>query len=289
MIRNILKEAIRKTIGEEKEIGLLLSGGLDSLSVLLGCLDLGIKPRCYTFYLSNHESDDLKSVRKLKKIYDLDVVEVCLDVDKIDVFEDVKKIVGMHRNDAYAKKHKKTFIQCFHPMMYIAPVVKEKIVLTAVVADALQFAGRKRGILGSDLSLEGIEESLQHRMNEVNNPCHGSVKQIVSLFSTYGLKLVDIYHVDEVVEFFLEKGFKECTSPKEKNIVYEAYKEELDKHKTKRLHSSYQVDSLIREWHDDKLLNDKSINYNNNKSVVAIYNRMFRGDGCYRYSVLLQE
>lgn len=289
MIRDILREAIKKTIGEEKEIGLLLSGGLDSLSVLLGCLDLGIKPRCYTFYLSNHESDDLKSVRKLKKIYDLDVVEICLNVDKINVFEDVKKIVDMHRNDEYAKKHKKAFIQCFHPMMYIAPVVKEKIVLTAFVADELQFAGRRRSILGQDTTPEGVERLLKHRLDEINEPCNGGMKEIIDFFAKYDSHLVDIYHVDEVVEFFLTKGYKECTSPKEKNIIYEAYKEELDKHKTKRLHSSYQVNSFIREWHDDKLLNDESINYNNNKSVVAIYNRLFRRNACYKYSALLRE
>ncbi len=275
-IRTLLKEAIKETIGEETEVGLLLSGGLDSLSVLLGCLDLGIKPICYTFYLSNHESDDLKSVRRLKEIYNLKVVEVCLDVEKIDLYKDVKTIIKEYQNDPHAIQHKKTFIQCYHPMTYIAPIIKEKVVLTAFLADDLQFAGRKRNLLGRDTSPEGVKKLYQHRLDEVNNPSDGSMKQIIDLFSRYNITLVDIYHIQSIVDFFLEQDFLTCTKPKEKNIIYEAYQEDLDKYNIKRIHSSYQVNSMIREWHDNVFLHNPTINMNNNKAIVGVYNRMFK-------------
>ena len=60
-LRDILDTAVLNvTMGYNGKVGLLLSGGLDSLSVLLSCLDIGIEPTCYTFYLEGNESEDLK-------------------------------------------------------------------------------------------------------------------------------------------------------------------------------------------------------------------------------------
>ena len=46
-MRGILKSQLQAYSG--KGVALLFSGGLDSLSLLLSCIDVGIKPHLYSF------------------------------------------------------------------------------------------------------------------------------------------------------------------------------------------------------------------------------------------------
>ena len=56
--------------------------------------------------------------------------------------------------------------------------------------------------------------------------------------------------------------------------MYESYKVELDKYKLYRRNSNLQVNSKIREYHNLLLLTD--LNTRNYKSVVGIYNSMYK-------------
>ena len=78
MLRQLLNEYISNEVKEDK-VAILFSGGMDSLSILFTCLDLGIKPTLYSFYLKSYESQDIKSSRAIAKAYDLKLVEVCIN------------------------------------------------------------------------------------------------------------------------------------------------------------------------------------------------------------------
>ena len=59
-MRNILKTQLKKL--DNEEVALLFSGGMDSLSLLLSCLDVGITPHLYTFKLKNIEKEGFKNL-----------------------------------------------------------------------------------------------------------------------------------------------------------------------------------------------------------------------------------
>ena len=66
MLKSLLKASIRKyTPPENKEVALLLSGGVDSISIGICLEELGYKVHTYTFYLKDNYSYDTRD----KKIY----------------------------------------------------------------------------------------------------------------------------------------------------------------------------------------------------------------------------
>jgi asparagine synthetase B (glutamine-hydrolysing) len=273
-LKDILKFSIKEKIKNEKNIAIALSGGMDSLSVLLCCLELNLNPTCYTFYLDNYESEDLLASRKICKIFNLELVEVKLDTSYIDLLGDVKHILKTHVNDEHCINHKKTFIQCFHPMTYLVKYVKESIILTAMVADDLQFNSKKFGILYS-LSIKNNSYAVyEKRIKDTNNENKGSYKQIKNLFMENGINFIDVYRDKLLFDYFYSKTFEDCVSPKRKNLVYEEFKDYLVKYKLYRKPSPFQLNSKINEWHDSLLLD---INYGKGfKSVVGIYNKIYK-------------
>ena len=97
-----MREIINKQLKEyrDKDIALLFSGGLDSLSILLSCIDVGISPHLYTFRLEDYVSEDIKSSRKIKDIFNLEYTEVIIKKDveqlKLDVKNIIEKFNKMH-------------------------------------------------------------------------------------------------------------------------------------------------------------------------------------------------
>ena len=66
-MRNIINKQLEQY--KNKKVALLFSGGLDSLSLMISCLDVGIKPTLYSFKLEGIESDDIKASRRIKMIF----------------------------------------------------------------------------------------------------------------------------------------------------------------------------------------------------------------------------
>ena len=63
------------------------------------------------------------------------------------------------------------------------------------------------------------------------------------------------------MNYFLNKNFKELHSPKQKNLTYINYKEEIEDYKLYRKNSNLQCNSNIREWHNERLFTE--LNKNN--------------------------
>lgn len=123
MLRNIINEYLVKNIDNKNDVALLFSGGMDSLSILLSCLDVDIKPHLYTFYLDNHISEDIIRSREIAKIFDLKLTEIKITTRDISLTEDIKFIIKRF------KTSKNTAIQCIHPFIYIMPNIIEGHVL----------------------------------------------------------------------------------------------------------------------------------------------------------------
>ena len=63
MIRSLLQSHIKNNV-PDSEVAVLLSGGVDSLSVALSAHDLGKKVIAHSFYLKGNMSYDFKTAEK---------------------------------------------------------------------------------------------------------------------------------------------------------------------------------------------------------------------------------
>lgn len=262
-MRNIINRELIKY--KNKDVALLFSGGMDSLSLLLSCMDIGIKPNLYTFKLNKYESEDYKTAKKISEIFDLELTIININENIDDLINDVKYIIKKF------KVKKKTQIQCIYPFIYITKYIKENIVLSGLCADDLYGTSRKMQELGRN----DLYRFNEKRKELINVPESSSYIYIKYLFENQGYKFIAPYkECEDLIKFFMSKTFKELHSPKQKNIMYESYKYELLKYDLYRKNSNLQCNSKIREWHDELLNTNENIN--NNKSVVAIYNRYYK-------------
>jgi hypothetical protein len=158
-------------------------------------------------------------------------------------------------------------------MLYLLPYITETTVLSGIFGDTLQFNSRKFAVASKNMPYTELNDI---RINKLKNPYSNSYKPVYDLFAREYKIFKAVYLEKNVQDYFLEKNYLACMKPKRKNLVYESFKDEIDKYKLYRTPSGYQVNSHIREWHDDALLNNTEININNNKAVIGIYNRILR-------------
>ena len=262
-----LRSIINRQLEEYKNesVALLFSGGMDSLSLLLSCLDVGIKPTLYSFKIENIDSDDIKASRRIASIYNLNLVEVIIPTDLSIQLEDIKFIIE------HFKVKKKTQVQCIQPFLYIVKEIKEDIVLSGLCADDLYGTTRKMQEVGRRSDSEFYKVRLD-KQNDLKSSSYCYIKQI---FDEVGKQFVAPYKDNqELVDYFLDKGLNELHKPKLKQKTYENYKDDIDKNKLYRKNSSLQVNSGLRELHEELLKTD--INIKNWKSIVGIYNYIYK-------------
>ena len=262
-----MRSIINRQLEEYKNesVALLFSGGMDSLSLLLSCLDVGIKPTLYSFKIENIDSDDIKASRRIASIYGLELVEVEIKQDIEKLIEDIKYIVKKYQ------VKKKTQIQCIQPFLYLAKEIKEGIVLSGLCADDVLGTSRKMQVNGRN----NKEVFYQMRLEKHKDLKSSSYCYIKQIFDEVGKQFVAPYKDNqELVDYFLSKGLNELHKPKLKQKTYENYKDDIDKNKLYRKNSSLQVNSGLREWHEELLKTD--INIKNWKSIVGIYNYIYK-------------
>lgn len=262
-----MRKIINKQLEQYKNnnVALLFSGGMDSLSLLLSCLDVGIKPKLYTFRLEGYMSDDSIRSKHIAEIFNLDITEIIIEENLENLLHDISYII-----EKFDVK-KKTQIQCIQPFIHIVNHVKEDVVVSGICADDIYGTSKKMQIAGrKDPYIFNEKRRLAHE--NIQSSSYSFIKQI---FEEYNKIFVAPYKDNNCLcEYILGKTFNQLHSPKQKNIMYESYKVELDKYKLYRRNSNLQVNSKIREYHNLLLLTD--LNTRNYKSVVGIYNSMYK-------------
>ena len=125
MVKKYLQNHIKDNTPDE-EVAVLLSGGVDSISVALSAHGVGIKVIPYTFHLINKPSYDSQTAKTVSDMmgWKLNTIEVPTENLVDDWYELVK--LGCK---------KKTHFECVFPFLYIYPEIKEKYVLTGWGAD----------------------------------------------------------------------------------------------------------------------------------------------------------
>ena len=245
-----------------KDAPLLLSGGMDSGTILAAQLALGGKPQCYTFQLENFQSKDYKVARSMCHHYKLTLH--CVEIPRDKLLDDVIKIITTF------KTTKKTHIQCIHPMLYIADMMAEDAVSQCLIGTGgIVEDNRKCAVAlhkhGEDAARKIRRENLLNTTGSATEKMHDTLKRV-------GIRPIEPYSVQPFADWHLSLDIAEINTPRQKGIALRAFPE-FWRNNWWRPNSGLQMGTGIRRWHDTLLQTDNPKHY---KSVVGIYNELGR-------------
>lgn len=262
-LRPLLLKSLKEKLNGSKDVAILYSGGFESFSCLCLCLELGIKPHLYTFYLEGIESYDIRKARNDAQVFHVPFTEVKIPNDYGRLKEDVFWLIEA------LKTTRKTVIQCTHPLLYALPEIDEEYVIIGLER------GRPWGLnqKGTTAGYKGLEAFNEYRNFAIEEQKRNSIHYIVNMINE-NHTCVRPYDDDEVNDWFMARTYKELNSPHAKQPILDEFAKEHKACVLTLKHASYQVESGIREFHN-LLLDDTELNPNHQyKSVVGVYNHI---------------
>ena len=145
----------------DKDVAVLLSGGVDSLSVAFAAQRMGKNITAYTFHLQDNPSYDATKAAEVAKLFgwNIHVIEVPTDNLQNDFQRLVKEV----------RCKKKTHFECCFPFLYVYPEIKETVVLSGWAADGYYGISKKAMLhYGPGKSKEKFDE-FRDNYFDINN------------------------------------------------------------------------------------------------------------------------
>jgi len=249
VIDKILENIITSEVPTD-EVGILLSGGVDSLSLAFAAHRLGKKITAYTFHLEDDKSYDAHKAEEACSIFGWECNTVIVPTNKLR--EDF--ILLAKQYDC----RKKTHFECTFPFLYVFPNIKTQYILSGIGADGY-YGVSKKAILHYKEPKELFDK---FRIQYFSPHNVTGFRQIEQLSNQYNIKLVHpyIYHED-VMKFFMNYDWYELNKPRQKEIVRTAYEYEFSELTKVKEHINLQlgsnIDHLFETLLDDRMLNNR--------------------------------
>ena len=256
-IKQIIKRVI-DTQSKQDEVAVLLSGGVDSLSVAFAAHELGKKVHAYSFHLDTGSSYDSDKAAEVSQIFKWPLTIKVVPTDNLE--EDFFKL---------AKEYdckKKTHFECVFPFMYLYPEIRQEEVLSGWAADGY-YGISKRAIL------HYTKGKTKEKFDEFRNDYFLPTKSAGYMWhkivaDKHNKKFITPYLSKAVRDFFYSKDWYELNEPFQKHHVVNDF-EQFKKFNFKK-HINLQLGAGI-DKRFETLLNNSKINPNNRyKSVSGI-------------------
>ena len=257
MIDKILEKVVAQEI-PDNEVAVLLSGGVDSLSLAFTAHRLGKKVHAYTFHLKDQPSYDSDKALEVSKIFGWNIEVIEIPINNLE--NDFLTLLTKYRCK------KKTQFECTFPFMYIIPKINEKFVLCGIGADSWYGLSKKAMIHFSQTKSKF--DQFRHEYFAQENA--GGIIQLLMLSKEYKKTLCHPYLWNKSIEkFFMKYNHQELNKPKQKHHVRNAYQTEFSKIGRVKLHLNLQLESKVDELFELLLANDK-INFKKRTRVMDI-------------------
>jgi asparagine synthetase B (glutamine-hydrolysing) len=258
MIDRILSDIIDREV-QSDEVALLLSGGVDSISLGITAQKLGKRISAYTFHLEDEPSYDSDTAQHVAKTFgwDIDVTVVSKTNLKKDFFTLLRE---------YDCK-KKTHFECTHFGLYLYPKIKEKYVLSGIAADGWYGVSKKARIE----FIHTKEKFDEFRKNYFSAENPAGILQQKMLAENYNKILVHPYlWYDKVRNFFMQYDWNELHQNKtEKYHVRTCYRNEFNRLNKIKTHLNLQLESKT-DILFESLLDDNEINFKRRTRIIDI-------------------
>jgi asparagine synthetase B (glutamine-hydrolysing) len=248
---------------DSREVALLLSGGIDSASIMFSLLEAGKVVTAYSFMLDGLMSRDFSQARINARKFNCEFIPVFLPTSIDQLKHD---LLILHSLGARSK----TDYECGWPMLYVYKTIKEPVRASGLSADT-HFCLSKKGILHYKDRIDEFRRSFYTSPTWNQQHIHRRLAQ------QYNKQLFDPYKSKEMQEEFLGTTWVQVNKPKQKHPIVSAYPEQFRQIKILP-HTNLQLgDSGIAKHFESLLTTDW--NAHKGKSVVGIYNRINKG--CY--------
>lgn len=254
MIDRILMDVVKEQ-SKEQNIAVLLSGGIDSISVAFAAHRLGKTLHCYTMYVNGKPSKDAENAVHTAKQFGWNMT--LIDVPVTNIADDFKRLV----KDYNCKK--KTQLECTWPFLYVYPRIKQKELLTGWAADGWYGVSKKACMHYK----EPKEKFDQFRREYFGAPNPVGIRQQEQLAREHGLNYIVPYLDKRVEDYMMQFDWYEMNKPFQKVKVVEAFPE-FEKTKVRR-HENLQLAANIPSYFE-KLLDNPKINIYNRKRVMDL-------------------
>lgn len=248
MINEILENFIKENV-PTKEVALLLSGGVDSLTLGFAATEVGKKVKAYTFQVGEWKSEDAVYAEEACKLFGWEFNLIKVPVDKL-----IPDLTILKRELNCTKK---THYECTWPFLYVYPEIDEEFVLSGVGSDGHHGMGRKAQQHWNVINDRSMFNAYRKDRQNSENPAAKDQQELLG--KMYGCKVLFPYFSDQVAEYFLKFSWRDLNRPIEKQKLITAYPEYYSKIHNRK-HSNLQLNSGI-----DRIFNGLLRNLNINK------------------------
>ena len=253
MIDKILTKEVEKLVPDD-EVAVLLSGGVDSISVAFAAERLGKKITAYSFRLDNHESYDYNKAKDIAQMRDWKFMGITINTSQL--VNDFHALVELGCR-------KKTQFECTYPFLHIYPEIKEQYVLSGWAADGYYGLSKKAMIHYKGDNFNEFRDDYFKKENRAGYICHKKVEDL------YNKSLVTPYLSESVKQFFYRYNHEELNKPFQKHHIRNGFYEFNEIEKVEN-HLNLQIESGIIKLFG-KLLNNKEINFKNRTRMLEVY------------------
>lgn len=252
---------------KRKNVGILVSSGVDSQSILFACREAGIKPTCFSFTRDDYESTDYFCGAAIAKHFGLQHVKVPIKTNVKSVARRLFDVISKY------KLTLQTDIECLSIIKPAIEVMSEyglDVVLTGHAADTY-FGSSRRAAKFRD----GREHLFREKM--IADPNWSQRSYLTSMCKELGMKYDPPYQHPKISKLFENTTYKEVNQPGEKFVTREAFKDyfvQVPQYVHK--HMNYQCGtSRFKEMF--AALVDSELNIRNHKTPRGIYNDIING------------
>ena len=269
LIKDLLIDHIKNNV-PDSEIAVLLSGGVDSVTVGLAAESADKEVHAYSFYLNGAPSYDFIKAAEVAHKRNWNFTPIVVPTENL--IEDWHRLVEL-------TCRKKTHFECVFPFLYVYPEIEEKYVLTGWGADGYFGPSKKAMMRYSSYKKKRnyvayCKEHNQKRLNwnefrlaYLDGDCAG-LKEHTNLATKHNKIHVTPYLDADVRKLLMSKSYKELNKPKQKYFIRSDFTE-LKKFGTikphQNLHLNAGVDKLF-----ETLLNNTEINFKGRKRMMDV-------------------
>jgi asparagine synthetase B (glutamine-hydrolysing) len=262
-IRATLVELVRDISGT---VAVATSGGVDSASLVVACLEAGHKPIVASFRLSNREHTyDFDTARKLANKFSLAFLPVILPVSDDIVLDKV-----IHTMKTLRVKNKAA-IECLYPMLFLFDELARQNIQNLVCGHAADghYGLSKKAMIHYRSSIETFQ---QFRCAYFQRPNVAQSESLTTLSNQTGVKVHLPYLSPLFFDLFRNLSWYDINTPRQKELIRRDFPE-LDNLKLKR-HLNLQLgDSGIAETVGNAVVRQIMPHA---KSPVSAYNLLWR-------------
>lgn len=248
---------------KDKHVGILLSSGIDSASVLFALLECGKSVHVYSFTLEDRISRDFRVAKDLSDLYSLEFTPIYLSTDLNLLKSD---ILNMHTNYDCEST---TSYECFWPYLHAIPIVSERVIATGMGADG-------HFVISKNATIHYKSNPTLFRQKYFSNPNRCQLPQRIKLANEQSKILFEPYLDERMVNYLFTTSWNDCNKPSQKMPIRRSFPYDFENMHMYNHINFQKGDSGISDLFDELVYSDWNLlNY---KSSTGILNCVNRGE-----------